>query len=142
MGHVDVRGSARNDLSFNMNGSGGIHATNDNPFVKNGPFQGWAETISITIFFKSRNPVTSGKKLHGSFSIETNGETQSLITFRVVREDEEVDAGRPSSGTEDGDPLWVSSEVADVLVEPAQGLNLVQQAVVPLSRLVAGTEEA
>lgn len=57
-------------------------------------------------------------------------------------EDEEVDAGSPSPGAEDGDPLWVSAEVADVLVEPAQGLNLVQQPIVPLSRLITGTEEA
>lgn len=67
---------------------------------------------------------------------------KSSITLRVVREDEEVDAGRPSSGAEDGDPLRVSAEVADVLVEPTQGLNLVKQAVVPLSGLIAGTEEA
>lgn len=60
----------------------------------------------------------------------------------MVREDEEVDAGRPSSGAEDGDPLWVSAEVANVLIEPTQGLNLVQQAVVPLSGLITGTEEA
>lgn len=32
--------------------------------------------------------------------------------------------------------------MADVLVEPAQGLNLVQQAVVSLSGLITGTEEA
>lgn len=64
------------------------------------------------------------------------------ITFRVVREDEEVDAGRPSSGAEDGDPLWVSTEVANVLIEPTQGLNLVQQAIVSLSRLITSTEEA
>jgi len=31
--------------------------------------------------------------------------------------------------------------VADVLVEPAQGLNLVQQAIVPLRGLISGTEE-
>lgn len=32
--------------------------------------------------------------------------------------------------------------MADVLVEPAQGLNLVKQPIVPLSGLITGTEEA
>lgn len=60
----------------------------------------------------------------------------------MVREDEEVDAGGPGPGAEDGDPLGVSAEVADVLVEPAQRLDLVQQAVVPFGGLIAGAEEA
>lgn len=60
----------------------------------------------------------------------------------MVREDEEVDAGGSGPGAEDGDPLGVSAEVADVLVEPAQRLDLVQQAVVALGRLIAGAEEA
>lgn len=68
--------------------------------------------------------------------------TESSNTLRVVREDEEVDTGRPSSGAEDGDPLWVSAEVANVLVEPTQGLDLVQQAVVPLRGLITGAKEA
>ena len=59
-----------------------------------------------------------------------------------MREDKEVDAGRPSSRAKDGDPLWVSTEVADVLVEPTQRLDLVQQPIVSLSRLITGTEEA
>lgn len=64
-----------------------------------------------------------------------------FITLRVVWEDEEVDAGGPGPGAEDGDPLGVSAEVADVLVEPAQGLDLVQKAIVPLCRLITGAEE-
>lgn len=64
------------------------------------------------------------------------------FTLRVVRQDQEVDAGSAGSGAKDGDPLRVSSEVADVLVEPAKGLDLVQQAVVPLSGLIPRTEEA
>lgn len=63
-------------------------------------------------------------------------------TLRVVREDEEVDTGGPSSRAEDGDPLRVSAKVAYVLVEPTQSLNLVQQAIVPLSRLISGAQEA
>lgn len=59
-----------------------------------------------------------------------------------MREDEEVDAGRPSSGTEDGDSIRVAAKVADVLVEPAQRLNLVQQAVVPLGGLITCAEKA
>lgn len=65
-----------------------------------------------------------------------------FLTLRVVREDEEVDAGGPGPRAEDGDPLGVSAKVADVLVEPAQGLDLVQEAVVPLCRLIAGAQEA
>lgn len=64
------------------------------------------------------------------------------FTLRVVREDEEVDTGGPSSRAEDGDPLRVSAKVAYVLVEPTQSLNLVQQAIVPLSRLISGAQEA
>lgn len=69
-------------------------------------------------------------------------EKQSSVTLRVVRQDEQIDAGGPSSGAKDGDPLRVPAEVADVLVEPTQGLNLVQQAIVPLSGLISSTEEA
>lgn len=64
-----------------------------------------------------------------------------FLTLRVVREDQEVDARGPGARPEDGDPLGVSAKVADVLVEPAQGLDLVQEAVVPLGRLVAGAQE-
>lgn len=54
---------------------------------------------------------------------------------------EEVDTGSPCSGAKDGDPLGISTEVADVLVQPAQRLDLVQQAVVPFGGLIAGAEE-
>lgn len=57
-------------------------------------------------------------------------------------EDEEVDTGGPGPRAEDGDPLGIPAEVADVLVEPAQCLDLVQQAVVPFGGLIAGAEEA
>lgn len=60
----------------------------------------------------------------------------------MVREDEEVDAGSACSRAKDGDPLWVATKVAYVFVEPAESLNLVKQAIVPLSRLIASTEEA
>lgn len=69
------------------------------------------------------------------------GTRMSSLTLRVVWEDEEVDAGGPGSRAEDGDPLWISAEVADVLVEPAQRLDLVQQAVVSFGGLIAGAEE-
>lgn len=60
----------------------------------------------------------------------------------MVREDEQVDAGCSSAGAEDGDPLRVSTEVPNILVEPTQGLNLVQQSIVTLSRLISSAEEA
>lgn len=59
----------------------------------------------------------------------------------MVREDEEVDTGSPSSRAKDGDPLRVSTKVADILVEPAKSLDLVQEAIVPLGGLITGTEE-
>lgn len=74
--------------------------------------------------------------------IQKNVPKESSITLRVVREDEEVDAGSPGPGAKDGDPLRVSTEVADVLVEPAQCLDLVQEAIVPFSRLITSAEEA
>lgn len=58
------------------------------------------------------------------------------LTLRVVGEDEKVHTGGTGSGAKDGDSLWVSSKVANVFIEPAQGLDLVQQAIVPFSRLV------
>lgn len=60
----------------------------------------------------------------------------------MVREDEEVDTWRSSSRAENSDPLRVSAEVANVLIEPTQGLNLVQKAIVPLSGLITGAEKA
>ncbi len=57
-------------------------------------------------------------------------------TFWVVGEDEKVHTGGTGSRAKDGDSLWVSSKVANVFIKPAQGLDLVQQAIVPLSRLV------
>lgn len=58
------------------------------------------------------------------------------FTLGVVGQDEEVHTGGTGTGAKDGDSLWVSSKVANVFIEPAQGLDLVQQAIVPLSRLV------
>lgn len=66
----------------------------------------------------------------------------STLTLRVVWEDEEVDARGSSTRAEDGDPLGISAEVADVLVEPAQRLDLVQQAIVPFGGLITSAEEA
>lgn len=58
------------------------------------------------------------------------------FTFGVVGKDEKVHTGGTGSWAKDGDSLWVSPKVANVFIEPAQGLDLVQQAIVPLSRLV------
>lgn len=58
------------------------------------------------------------------------------FTLGVVGEDEEVHTGGAGSGAKDGDSLRVSTKVANVFIEPTQGLDLVQQAIVPFSRLV------
>ena len=63
-------------------------------------------------------------------------------TFRVVGEDEEADAGGAGAGAEDGDALGVTPEVPHVLVEPPQRLDLVQEPVVALGRLVPCAQEA
>lgn len=76
-----------------------------------------------------------------SDAVEWLSRRMSSLTLRVVWENEEVDAGGPGPGAEDGDSLRISAEVADVLVEPAQRLDLVQQAVVSFGGLIAGAEE-
>ena len=63
------------------------------------------------------------------------------VTLRVVGQGEKADARGPGPGAEHGDPVRVSTEGGDVLLDPAQGLDLVQQAVVPLGRLVPGAQE-
>ena len=50
---------------------------------------------------------------------------QVARTFRVVREDQEVDTGGSCPRSEDGDAFRVPPKVGDVLTEPAQGLDLV-----------------
>ncbi len=47
-------------------------------------------------------------------------------TFRMMGQDEKVDARGSSPRAKYGDSLWVSSEVSNVLVEPSQSLDLVQ----------------
>ena len=64
------------------------------------------------------------------------------VTLRVVGQGEKADARGPGPGAEHGDPVRVSTEGGDVLLDPAQGLDLVQQAVVPLGRLVSRAQEA
>lgn len=57
-------------------------------------------------------------------------------------EGEQADAGGSDPRTEHSDAVGVSSEEADVLADPPQSLDLVQEAVVSFSGLVARTEEA
>lgn len=62
-------------------------------------------------------------------------------TFRMVGEDQEVDTGCACPRPKDGDALGVAPKVGDVLTEPAQGLDLVQEAIVAFRSLVPGAEE-
>lgn len=64
-----------------------------------------------------------------------------LRTFRVVRQGEQADAGGPGPGSEHRDPVGVSAKGRDVLLHPAESLDLVQQAVVPFGCLVTCAEE-
>lgn len=59
----------------------------------------------------------------------------------MVREDQKVDTGGPRSRSKDGDALGVTPKVGNVFAEPAQGLDLVQEAVVPFRSLVPGAEK-
>ena len=67
---------------------------------------------------------------------------RKALTLRVMGQDQQVDAGRPGAGAEDSDPLLVAPEMADILVEPAQSLDLIQQAVIPFSRLISSAQKA
>lgn len=59
-----------------------------------------------------------------------------LLTLGVVRQGEQADAGGSGPRSKHSDPAGVSSEGCDVLLHPAQSLDLIQQAVVPFCRLV------
>ena len=59
----------------------------------------------------------------------------------MVGQREQADAGGPDPGSEDRDATWVPAEIADVLTDPTQGLDLVQESVVPFGRLVTCAEE-
>lgn len=63
-------------------------------------------------------------------------------TFRVVGQSEEADAGSPDPGAKHRDTVGVSTEEADVLADPPQCLDLIQQTIVALGSLVASAEEA
>ena len=43
----------------------------------------------------------------------------ALLTFRVVRQGQEADAGGARARAEDGDSLGVSTEGPDILLDPA-----------------------
>lgn len=63
-------------------------------------------------------------------------------TFGVVGQGEQAHAGGTDARAEHGHALRIAAEVADVLADPAQGLDLVQQAVVALGGLVSCAKEA
>ena len=65
-----------------------------------------------------------------------------ILTLGVVRQGEQADTGGSGPGSKHGDPARVSSECCDVLLHPAQRLDLIQQAVVPFRRLVTCAEES
>ena len=59
-----------------------------------------------------------------------------------MRQGQEADAGGSRARAEDGDSLGVPTEGPDVLLDPAQGLDLVQEPVVAFGRLIAGAQKA
>lgn len=67
---------------------------------------------------------------------------ERIRTFGVVGQGEQANAGGADARAEHGDALRVAAEVADVLADPTQGLDLVQQAIVALGGLVSCAKEA
>lgn len=57
-------------------------------------------------------------------------------------EGEQADTRGSNPRTEHSDAVGVSTEEADVLADPPQGLDLVQESVVPFGSLVTGAEES
>lgn len=58
-------------------------------------------------------------------------------TFWVMWEGEQADARRSGARAKNGHSFWVSFEGLDVFFDPPEGLNLIQETVVALGRLVA-----
>lgn len=58
-----------------------------------------------------------------------------------MRQGEQADAGSPNARPEDGDAQRVASKEGDVLADPAQSLDLVQEPIVAFGSLVAGAQE-
>lgn len=54
-----------------------------------------------------------------------------------MREGEQADARRSGARAKNGHSFWVSFEGLDVFFDPPQSLNLIQQAIVALGRLVS-----
>lgn len=65
-----------------------------------------------------------------------------ILTLWVVGQRQQTDTRSSDPRPKDGYAAWISSEVTDVFTDPAQSLNLIQEAVVSLRRLVTSTEES
>lgn len=59
----------------------------------------------------------------------------------MVGEGEQADAGGTDAGTEDGDAQRIAAEEGNVLTDPTQRLDLVQQPIVALGSLVPCAQE-
>lgn len=57
-------------------------------------------------------------------------------------EGEQADAGSPDTRTKHSDAVGISTKKANVLADPPQSLDLVQEPIVSFSSLVTRTEEA
>lgn len=62
-------------------------------------------------------------------------------TFGVVGEGEQADTGGADARAEDCDPQGIPPEEGDVLADPAQRLDLVQQPVIALGSLIPRAQE-
>lgn len=65
-----------------------------------------------------------------------------VLTLRVMGQGEQAHTGGAGARTEHGDPVRVPAESGDVLLHPAKGLDLIQQAIIPFCRLVACAEKS
>lgn len=70
-----------------------------------------------------------------------NARRAGTHTFWVMREGEQADARCASARAKNGHSFWVSFEGLDVFFDPPESLNLIQEAIVALGRLVPRAEK-
>ncbi len=64
-----------------------------------------------------------------------------LFTFWIVGQGQQANTGRPSSWSKYSHPFRVAFESLDILFDPPECLDLVQQPIIPFGCLVTCTQE-
>lgn len=76
-----------------------------------------------------------------SISESWNSVSWFSLTFRVVRQGEEANTWCTSARSKHSDPVWISAEGSNIVLHPAQSMNLIEQAIVPFRSLVTCAEK-